>query len=718
RSVIVVGPNLKLHQCGLPKKMALELFKPFVYNKLEEKGFATTIKQAKKLVDQETVEVWDILSDVVKEHPVMLNRAPTLHRLGIQAFEPVLHEGKAIQLHPLVCTAFNADFDGDQMAVHVPLSVEAQVEARVLMMSTNNILSPANGKPIINPSQDVVLGLYWLTRIRPGAKGAGKLFSSVKEAQYAYETGMVDLQASCRVKIKGKLEEASVGRAILSDIVPDEVPFSEVNTVMTKKTIAALIDKTFRLAGAKATCILADKIMELGFKHSTAAGMSICIDDMVIPANKNQMILDAQKQVEEIQHQYDDGLITDGERYNKVVDIWAQTGDKVAKEMMNQIEKQKFVVDGKESIGPSFNSIFIMADSGARGSANQIRQLGGMRGLMAKPSGEIIETPITANFREGLTVIQYFISTHGARKGLADTALKTANSGYLTRRLVDVAQDVVVSEIDCGVEDGLEVTPLFEAGEIIQPLSERILGRTALNDILEPGTNAVIVKAGNEIDEKAVKLIDASGIEKVLIRSALTCKTQRGVCVKCYGRDLARGATVNLGETVGIIAAQSIGEPGTQLTMRTFHLGGAASRAVEQSVHTSRYDGILKLQGVNTVSNRNGKLTVMNRNGEALVIDDNGREKEKFKLVYGAVLNFKEGDKISKGSVVAEWDPYSNPIISEVSAVVQYHDIVEGSTMQEQVDAVTGFATKVITESKSSDVKPTVMARKFTLVML
>lgn len=708
RSVIVVGPNLKLHQCGLPKKMALELFKPFVYNKLEEKGFATTIKQAKKLVDQETVEVWDILSDVVKEHPVMLNRAPTLHRLGIQAFEPVLHEGKAIQLHPLVCTAFNADFDGDQMAVHVPLSVEAQVEARVLMMSTNNILSPANGKPIINPSQDVVLGLYWLTRIRPGAKGTGKTFSSVKEAQYAYETGMVDLQASCKVKIKGKLEDASVGRAILSDIVPNEVPFGEVNTVMTKKTIAALIDKTFRLAGAKATCILADKIMELGFKHSTAAGMSICIDDMVIPATKNQMISDAQKQVEEIQHQYDEGLITDGERYNKVVDIWAQTGDKVAKEMMNQIEKQKFVVDGKETTGPSFNSIFIMADSGARGSANQIRQLGGMRGLMAKPSGEIIETPITANFREGLTVIQYFISTHGARKGLADTALKTANSGYLTRRLVDVAQDVVVSEIDCGIEDGLEVTPLFEAGEIIQPLAERILGRTALTDVTDPTSNAVIVKAGDEIDEKAVKQIDAAGIEKVNIRSALTCKTQRGVCVKCYGRDLARGATVNLGETVGIIAAQSIGEPGTQLTMRTFHLGGAASRAVEQSVHTSRYDGTLKLQNVNTVPNRNGKLTVMNRNGEALVVDESGREKERFKLVYGAVLNFKDGQKVSKGGIVAEWDPYSNPIISEVSAVVQYHDIVEGSTMQEQVDAVTGFATKVITESKSSDVKPTV----------
>jgi DNA-directed RNA polymerase subunit beta' len=709
RSVIVVGPNLKLHQCGLPKKMALELFKPFVYNKLEEKGFATTIKQAKRLVDQETVEVWDILSDVVKEHPVLLNRAPTLHRLGIQAFEPLLHEGKAIQLHPLVCTAFNADFDGDQMAVHVPLSVEAQVEARVLMMSTNNILSPANGKPIINPSQDVVLGLYWLTRTRPGAKGTGKRYSSVQEAQYAYETGIADLQSVCTVKINGKAEQTSIGRAIMSDVVPKEVPFNEVNTVMTKKSIAGLIDKTFRLAGAKATCILADRIMELGFKHSTAAGMSICIDDMIIPAIKNQMIIDAQTLVEEIQHQYDEGLITDGERYNKVVDIWAQTGDKVAKEMMNQIEKQKFVIDGKETIEPSFNSIFIMADSGARGSANQIRQLGGMRGLMAKPSGEIIETPITANFREGLTVHQYFISTHGARKGLADTALKTANSGYLTRRLVDVAQDVVVTEIDCGVDDGLEVTPLFESGEIIQPLSDRILGRTAQRDIVDPTTNKVIVKANQEIDEAAIKLVDSSGIEKVEIRSALTCKTQRGVCVKCYGRDLARGATVNLGETVGIIAAQSIGEPGTQLTMRTFHLGGAASRAVEQSVHTSRYEGTLKLSNVQFVVNRAGKLTVLNRNGEIIVVDDSGRERERFKLVYGAILNYKEGDKVQKGSVLAEWDPYSNPIISEVTATAHYQDIEEGVTMQEQVDAVTGFATKVITESKSSESKPTVL---------
>lgn len=708
RSVIVVGPNLKLHQCGLPKKMALELFKPFVYNKLEERGLATTIKQAKRLVEQEMVEVWDILADVVKEHPVLLNRAPTLHRLGIQAFEPVLHEGKAILLHPLVCTAFNADFDGDQMAVHVPLSIEAQVEARVLMMSTNNILSPANGRPIINPSQDVVLGLYWMTRVRPGAKGTGKVFTNVQEAQYAYEMGLVDLQAACKVRIKGKLQDTSVGRAIVADIVPNEVPFNEVNVVMNKKTIAGLIDKTFRLAGAKATCLLADRIMELGFKYSTLAGMSICVDDMIIPANKGPMIVEAENSVKEIQQQYDEGLITDGERYNKVVDIWAQTADKVAKEMMNQIEKQKFVIDGKESIGPSFNPIFIMADSGARGSSNQIRQLGGMRGLMAKPSGEIIETPITANFREGLTVLQYFISTHGARKGLADTALKTANSGYLTRRLVDVAQDVVVSVIDCGTKDGLEVSALYEGGEIIQQIGDRILGRVPLNDIVDPYTNQVIVFANQEIEEGHVRKIDGVGIDRVMIRSALTCESDRGVCVKCYGRDLARGATVNLGETVGIIAAQSIGEPGTQLTMRTFHLGGAASRSVEQSVHTSRYDGVIKLSNIHCVPNRSGKFTVMNRNGEVIVLDDTGRERERFKLVYGSILNFKENDRVTKGATVAEWDPYSNPIIAEVSAKVKYQDIEEGVTMQEQVDSVTGFATKVITESKSPDIKPAV----------
>ncbi len=709
RSVIVVGPNLKLHQCGLPKKMALELFKPFVYNKLEERGFASTIKQAKKLVEQESVEVWDILSEVVKEHPVLLNRAPTLHRLGIQAFEPVLHEGKAILLHPLVCTAFNADFDGDQMAVHVPLSIEAQVEARVLMMSTNNILSPANGKPIINPSQDIVLGIYWMTRLRPGAKGTGKVFGSTEEIIHAYEDKQVDIQAAVKVRINGKVRETTAGRALLSDIVPKEVPFEVVNQVMTKKQIASLIDKCFRVAGAKATVILADKIMELGFTFSTKAGISICIDDMGIPATKQKMIEDTEQQVREIRNQYDEGLITDGERYNKVVDIWAQTADRVAKEMMVNLEKQKFEVKGKVVEDASFNSIFIMADSGARGSAAQIRQLAGMRGLMAKPSGEIIEAPITANFREGLSVLHYFTSTHGARKGLADTALKTANSGYLTRRLVDVAQDCIISEVDCGTKDGIGVGPLLEGGEIIQPLGDRILGRVVVDDINDPYTNEVIVQAVHEITEAHISRIDELGIEQVKIRSVLTCESKRGVCMRCYGRDLARGNMVNLGEAVGIIAAQSIGEPGTQLTMRTFHLGGTATRAVEQSVHETRFEGTLKFNNILAVNNKNNKLTVMNRNGEVIVVDSSGREREHFKIVYGTIINFKEGDTVKTGDVVSEWDPYSNPIITEVSGRIMFKDIEEGVTVAEQVDPVTGFSTKVITESKSGDLKPTIM---------
>ncbi len=706
RSVIVVGPTLKLHQCGLPKKMALELFKPFVYNKLEEKGYASTIKQAKKLVEQETVEVWDILSEVVQEHPVLLNRAPTLHRLGIQAFEPLLHEGKAIQLHPLVCTAFNADFDGDQMAVHVPLSIEAQVEARVLMMSTNNILSPASGRPIINPSQDIILGIYWMTRIRPGARGNGRAFSSVDEVIHAFEDKQVDLQAAVRVRINGERFETSVGRAILSDIVPEEVPFASVNKVMTKKEIASLIDKCFRVAGAKATVLLADKIMQLGFQFSTKAGISICIDDMLIPDNKQKMIEDTEKQITEIRRQYDEGLITFGERYNKVVDVWAQTGDRVAKEMMKNIEKETFTVDGKSVEEASFNSIFVMADSGARGSAAQIRQLAGMRGLMAKPSGEIIESPITANFREGLSTLQYFISTHGARKGLADTALKTANSGYLTRRLVDVAQDCIVVEEDCGTQDGMTITPLMEGGEIIQPLGERILGRVCMEDVTHPYSNEVLVGAAEEITENHLTLIDEAGIESVHIRSVLTCKTLRGVCMKCYGRDLSRGNMANLGETVGIIAAQSIGEPGTQLTMRTFHLGGTATRAVEQSVHETRHDGTLKFSNIIAVGNKDNKLTVMNRNGEVIVIDATGRERERFKIVYGAVLNFKEGSIVKAGQVVAEWDPYSNPIISETGGRILFKDIEEGVTLAEQVDPVTGFSTKVITEGKGGDMKP------------
>jgi DNA-directed RNA polymerase subunit beta' len=710
RSVIVVGPTLKLHQCGLPKKMALELFKPFIYNKLEERGFTGTIKQAKKLVEQESLEVWDILADVVKEHPVLLNRAPTLHRLGIQAFEPILHEGKAIQLHPLVCTAFNADFDGDQMAVHVPLSVEAQVEARVLMMSTNNILSPANGKPIINPSQDIVLGLYWMTRVRPGAKGTGKSFGSVDEVFLAYDTGLVDLQAACKVRIQGKIRETSVGRAILSAHVPREVPFDNCNNVMTKKELAKLIDTSFRLAGAKATAIMADRIMNLGFEFSTRAGISICLDDMKIPENKAKLIDDADNLVKEIQQQYDEGLITDGERYNKVVDIWAQSADKIAKTMLSGLEKQEFEVDGVKTIGSSFNSIFIMADSGARGSAAQLRQLAGMRGLMAKPSGEIIETPITANFREGLSVLQYFISTHGARKGLADTALKTANSGYLTRRLVDVAQDVIVNENDCGTQVGMAIQTVVEGGEVVLGIGDRILGRIVLEDVTDPATNAVIVAAGEEVTETDVETIEAAGIDKVMIRSALMCKTRRGICLKCYGRDLARGNLVNLGETVGIIAAQSIGEPGTQLTMRTFHLGGTASRSVEQSVHTTRHEGTIKFSNVQFVENKDGKITIMNRNGEIAIVDDNGRERETFKIVYGSTVNYRDGQKIEKGATLAEWDPYSNPIIADSNGIVKFEDIEEGVTVTEQVDPVTGFSTKVITEGKSSSgaKKPTV----------
>ena len=710
RSVIVVGPKLRLHQCGLPKKMALELFKPFVYNKLQERGLAVTIKQAKKLVDEESVEVWDILSEVVKEHPVLLNRAPTLHRLGIQAFEPVLHEGKAIQLHPLVCTAFNADFDGDQMAVHVPLSVEAQVEARVLIMSTNNILSPANGKPIINPTQDIVLGIYWMTRIRPGAKGEGGVFSGVQDVIYAYENDYVDLQARIKCKIKNKLVDISVGRALLSDVIPYEVPLEYYNRVMNKKALADLIDKTFRLCGGKKTVLLADALKNYGFKYSTLAGISICLDDLVIPKSKENLLQKSRGQVEEIRTQYDEGLITDSERYNKVVDIWTHCGDKVAKEMMNNLEKEKFTLkDGSKVESDSFNSIFIMADSGARGSAAQIRQLAGMRGLMAKPSQEIIETPITANFREGLTVLQYFISTHGARKGLADTALKTANSGYLTRKLVDVAQDLVITEMDCHASDYVEMRAPIEGGGLEQSLGDRILGRTSFEEIKNPEGDKILARAGEEIDESVLSSLESAGIESVKIRSPLTCSAHRGICVQCYGRDLARGQTVNLGEPVGVIAAQSIGEPGTQLTMKTFHTGGTASRAVEQSVYTSRHDGKMRFDGVVFVENRQGKLTVMNRSGDLVIEDSAGREKERLKVPYGCVLNIKEGAEVKKGEVLAEWDPYSNIIAADGAGKVKFIDIEEGVSMSEQVDPVTGFATKVIVKSKSSDQKPTVV---------
>ena len=708
RSVIVVGPRLKLHQCGLPKKMALELFKPFIYHKLEQKGLAVTIKQAKKLVEQESVEVWDILSQVVSEHPVLLNRAPTLHRLGIQAFEPVLHEGKAIQLHPLVCTAFNADFDGDQMAVHVPLSMEAQVEARVLVMSTNNILSPASGKPVINPSQDIVLGIYWMTRSRPGAKGSGRVFSSVQDVVYAYDMGHLDLQAEIECRVQGKKVKTTVGRVLLSDIVPPAVPFSSYNKVLNKKALAELIDSTFRASGGKLTAILADRLMTQGFKFSTIGGISICLEDLKIPSQKEKLIQFTRKQVDEIRTQYDEGLITESERYNKVVDIWAQCGDQVAKEMMKNLEKETFEADGKKIESDSFNPIFIMADSGARGSAAQIRQLAGMRGLMAKPSGEIIDTPITANFREGLTVLQYFISTHGARKGLADTALKTANSGYLTRRLVDVVHDVVVSERDCASDKHLIVSALKQGGGVIQSIGDRILGRTAFGDIQDPLSGEVLCRDGEEIDEKVIQKVEEFGIDSVKIRSTLTCMAKKGVCVKCYGRDLSRGDTVNLSEPVGVIAAQSIGEPGTQLTMRTFHLGGTASRSIEQSVHTCVYGGRVRFNSVNYVENKEGKLVVMNRRGQLILVDSGGRERERFKLVYGAVLSVKEGDEVKKGQKLAEWDPYSSTILVETAGTVQFKDIEEGVSVSEQVDAVTGFSTKVIVASKSSDQKPTV----------
>ncbi|MHB8875664.1 MAG: DNA-directed RNA polymerase subunit beta', partial [Myxococcaceae bacterium] len=664
RSVIVVGPELKLHQCGLPKIMALELFKPFIYNKLEEKGYVTTIKSAKKMVEKERPEVWDILEDVIREHPVMLNRAPTLHRLGMQAFEPVLIEGKAIQLHPLVCAAFNADFDGDQMAVHVPLSIEAQMEARVLMMSTNNILSPANGKPIIVPTQDMVLGIYYMTRPREFARGEGHVFASPDEVRAAYDHGEVELQAKVKCRIDGVRKETTVGRVLLWEIVPRKVGFDAINKVLDKKQLGNLIDICYRLTGEKETVLLADRIRTFGYTHATKAGISIALKDMVIPPKKQDFLDFARKEVSEIENQYLEGLITDGERYNKVIDIWAEVTEKVAGEMMQQISVEEITGENKEGKRetrkqPSFNPIYIMADSGARGSAQQIRQLAGMRGLMAKPSGEIIETPITANFREGLSVLQYFISTHGARKGLADTALKTANSGYLTRRLVDVAQDAIINEYDCGTMDGLVIAALVEGGEIIEPLGERILGRVALDDIHDPVTGEVLVRANEEIDEARVSKIENSGLDRVKIRSVLTCQARRGICVECYGRDLARGRKVSIGEAVGVIAAQSIGEPGTQLTMRTFHIGGAATRRAEQSSLENRYLGTLKFAGLATVKKSDGTMVVMNRNGEIVVVDDSGRERERYQVIYGARILVKEGQKIEPGTLIAEWDPFA-----------------------------------------------------------
>ncbi len=710
RSVIVVGPELKLHQCGLPKKMALELFKPFIYSKLEEKGFVTTIKSAKRVVEKEKPEVWDILEEVIREHPVLLNRAPTLHRLGFQAFEPVLIEGKAIQLHPLVCVAFNADFDGDQMAVHVPLSIEAQMEARVLMMSTNNILSPAHGSPIIVPSQDIVLGCYYMSRERAFAKGEGKIFANLDELRQAYDSEAIDLQAKVKVRMDGKLVETVVGRVLIFDVVPEGIPFDVVNRVLDKKSLAQMVDMCYRVGGQKQAVLLADRLRTLGFSFATRAGISICMDDMHIPTRKAEILDKANEELLTVTNEYTEGLITDGERYNKVIDVWAEATEMVATEMMKAIGSEEVKgPDDQVRRMPSFNSIYMMADSGARGSQQQIRQLAGMRGLMAKPSGEIIETPITANFREGLTVLQYFISTHGARKGLADTALKTANSGYLTRRLVDVAQDATINEEDCETLDGIFMTPLVEGGEIIQSLAERILGRVALNDIRDPVNGEVLVLAGEEINEEKVRRILDAGIEKVLIRSVLSCRSSQGVCAKCYGRDLARGMMVNMGEAVGVIAAQSIGEPGTQLTMRTFHIGGTATRRAEQSSLINRTQGKVSFRNLVKVPKKEGSrkyFIVMNRNAEIAIFDESGRERERYDLVYGARLLVDEDQFIEPGSIMAEWDPFAMSILSEVSGVVQFGDILQGVTMEEKVDEVTGLISRVITESKDPDARP------------
>ena len=715
RTVIVVGPELRLHQCGLPKKMALELFKPFIFHKLEERGAATTIKSAKRLVEKERPEVWDVLDEVIREHPVLLNRAPTLHRLGIQAFDPVLVEGKAIRLHPLVCAAFNADFDGDQMAVHVPLSVEAQVEARVLMMSINNILSPANGKPIAVPSQDMVLGCYWLTKERVGAKGEGKLFGSPEEARIAYDAGALDEHARIKVRVNGTMVKTTAGRVILAEILPPMMPFADANKLMTKKEMSKLIDAVYRQAGHRETVTFLDKIKDLGFHYATRAGMSICIDNMHIPSRKEDLIGKAQHEVNEIEKQYSEGLITNGERYNKVIDIWAHVTEQVANEMMKELG-----AGGDPAKIESFNPIFMMADSGARGSSQQIRQLGGMRGLMAKPSGEIIETPITANFREGLTVLQYFISTHGARKGLADTALKTANSGYLTRRLVDIAQDVIVTEEDCGTTDGILVSALLEGGEIIQPLEERLLGRLAGEDIRDPVTGEIIVSFNEEIDEEQAKAVVEAGVDRVKIRSVLTCQSARGVCRLCYGRDLSRGRLVEKGEPVGVIAAQSIGEPGTQLTMRTFHIGGTASKVVEQTVLEAKHAGHLKYMSLDAkknadvhnagiaVRNKEGEWVVMNRNAKIAIVDDSGREREKYPVVYGAKIKVKDGDRVDVGQKLVEWDPYSLTILTETGGKVAYGDILEGVTMKEEFDEVTGLSRKVIIEQSGATLRPRV----------
>jgi DNA-directed RNA polymerase subunit beta' len=726
RSVIVVGPTLKLHQCGLPKKMALELFKPFIFSKLQLRGEATTIKAAKRLVEREGPEVWDILEEVIREHPVLLNRAPTLHRLGIQAFEPVLIEGKAIQLHPLVCTAFNADFDGDQMAVHVPLSIEAQLESRALMMASNNILSPANGEPIIVPSQDVVLGLYYMTRERINAKGEGMIFSDVKEVHRARQNRDVALHARVKVRItstdadesgntvtSNRIAETTVGRALLSELLPSGLSFDLINRDMTKKAISELINICYRTVGLKETVVFADQLMYMGFSYATRGGLSIGVNDMVVPEDKGKILSSADAEVKDIQDQYASGLVTDGERYNKVVDIWSRTNDQVAKAMMNKLGTE-LVVDaaGNEIEQPSFNSIFMMADSGARGSAAQIRQLAGMRGLMAKPDGSIIETPITANFREGLDVLQYFISTHGARKGLADTALKTANSGYLTRRLVDVAQDLVVTEVDCETDNGLWVTPLVEGGDVVEPLRERVLGRVLAQSVQRPDTEELILNGGELLDEQKVGILEESGIDQVKVRSAITCETRYGVCSKCYGRDLARGHRINIGEAVGVIAAQSIGEPGTQLTMRTFHIGGAASRAAAVNSVEVKRGGVVRLHNVKTVQHEKGYLVAVSRSGEIGVMDDYGRERERYKIPYGAVILVADGDQAEAARIVATWDPHTHPVISEVSGFLRFEDFVDGVTVAAQEDELTGLTSNVVLDPKQRgasgrDLRPT-----------
>ncbi|MDD3250162.1 MAG: DNA-directed RNA polymerase subunit beta', partial [Smithellaceae bacterium] len=685
-----------------------ELFKPFVYNRLLEKGYVTTVKSAKKMVERETAEVWDAVDEVGREYPVMLNRAPTLHRLGMQAFEPVLIEGKAIRLHPLVCTAFNADFDGDQMAVHVPLSIEAQTEARVLMMSTNNILSPANGKPIIIPSQDIVLGIYYLTRAKKDVKGEGMIFADPDEVRSAFDAQAIDLHARIKVRIDGELKETTTGRVILYEILPREISFDVINKLMNKKELASLIDHCYRTCSDKTTVLLADRLKDLGFKYATVSGLSFAVGNMIIPENKKNIVAQADKDVLKIQKQYMDGLITDGERYNKVIDIWAQATEKIASEMLIGISTEEAAgADGKKRRIESFNPIYMMADSGARGSGQQLRQLAGMRGLMAKPSGEIIETPITANFREGLTVLQYFISTHGARKGLADTALKTANSGYLTRRLVDVAQDCIITEQDCETVDGLYVSALMEGGEIIETAGERVLGRVALHEIRDPFTDEVIVKANEAIDEALAEKIDRAGIERVNIRSVLTCRAKHGVCAMCYGRDLAHGHLVNIGEAVGIVAAQSIGEPGTQLTMRTFHIGGTA-KFDEHSTLEARHDGRVNFVNLNTAKTKDNDYVVMNRHGEIHVLDEQNRSRGKYTVPYGAHLKVGNESFVERGQLIAEWDPFSIPILAEVDGAIKYGDIVEGKTMQEQVDEVTGLSRKVIVEFKSSDFRPRV----------